>query len=123
MSRVLLQIDLKKIDLNNLFKSFKDLDIRVGTIIHAELFKEAINPSYKLKIDFGELGILKSSAQITKNYSTEMLIGFQIIAIVNFPKKQIANYMSECLVLGAVEDESVILITPENKIANGLKIA
>ena len=82
-----MQIDLKKIDLNNLFKSFKDLDIRVGTIIHAELFKEAINPSYKLKIDFGELGILKSSAQITKNYSTEMLIGFQIIAIVNFPKK------------------------------------
>ena len=123
MSRVLLQIDLKKIDLNNLFKSFKDLDIRVGTIIHAELFKEAINPSYKLKIDFGELGILKSSAQITKNYSTEMLIGFQIIAIVNFPKKQIANYMSECLVLGAVEGESVILITPENKIVNGLKIA
>lgn len=123
MSRVLLQIDLKKIDLNNLFKSFKDLDIRVGTIIHAELFKEAINPSYKLKIDFGELGILKSSAQITKNYNTEMLIGFQIIAIVNFPKKQIANYMSECLVLGAVEGESVILITPENKIANGLKIA
>tara|TARA_Y100001958_G_scaffold109780_1_gene77286 strand:+ start:37 stop:408 length:372 start_codon:yes stop_codon:yes gene_type:complete len=123
LSRVLLQIDLKKIDLNNLFKSFKDLDIRVGTIIHAELFKEAINPSYKLKIDFGELGILKSSAQITKNYSTEMLIGFQIIAIVNFPKKQIANYMSECLVLGAVEGESVILITPENKIANGLKIA
>jgi len=121
--RVLLQIDLKKIDLNNLFKSFKDLDIRVGTIIHAELFKEAINPSYKLKIDFGELGILKSSAQITKNYNSEMLIGFQIIAIVNFPKKQIANYMSECLVLGAVEGESVILITPENKIANGLKIA
>ena len=123
MSRVLLQIDLKKIDLNNLFKSFKDLDIRVGTIIHAELFKEAINPSYKLKIDFGKLGILKSSAQITKNYNAEMLIGFQIIAIVNFPKKQIANYMSECLVLGAVEGESVILITPENKIANGLKIA
>ena len=118
-----MQIDLKKIDLNNLFKSFKDLDIRVGTIIHAELFKEAINPSYKLKIDFGELGILKSSAQITKNYNAEMLIGFQIIAIVNFPKKQIANYMSECLVLGAVEGESVILITPENKIANGLKIA
>ena len=123
MLRVLLQIDLKKIDLNNLFKSFKDLDIRVGTIIHAELFKEAINPSYKLKIDFGELGILKSSAQITQNYNTEMLIGFQIIAIVNFPKKQIANYMSECLVLGAVEGESVILITPENKIANGLRIA
>ena len=118
-----MQIDLKKIDLNNLFESFKDLDIRVGTIIHAELFKEAINPSYKLKIDFGELGILKSAAQITKNYTIEMLIGFQIVAVVNFPKKQIANFMSECLVLGVVKGDSVILLTPNNKTTNGLKIA
>ena len=118
-----MQIDLKKIDLKNLFKSFKDLDIRVGTIIHAELFKEAVNPSYKLKIDFGELGVLKSSAQITKNYTTKMLVDFQVIAIVNFPKKQIANFMSECLVLGVVEDNSVVLITPNNKISNGLRIA
>ncbi len=109
--------------MDNLFKSFKDLDIRVGTIIHAELFKEAINPSYKLKIDFGDLGILKSSAQITKNYTVEMLVNFQVIAIVNFPKKQIANFMSECLVLGVVQGDSVVLITPNNKIANGLKIA
>ena len=109
--------------MDNLFKSFKDLDIRVGTIIHAELFKEAINPSYKLKIDFGDLGILKSSAQITKNYTVEMLVNFQDIAIVNFPKKQIANFMSECLVLGVVQGDSVVLITPNNKIANGLKIA
>ena len=123
MLRVLLQIDLKKIDLNNLFKSFKDLDIRVGTIIHAELFKEAINLSYKLKIDFGDLGILKSSAQITKNYTIEMLLNFQFIAIVNFPKKQIANFMSECLVLGVFQGDSLVLITPNNKIANGLKIA
>ena len=109
--------------MDNLFKSFKDLDIRVGTIIHAELFKEAINPYYKLKIDFGDLGILKSSAQITKNYTIEMLVNFQVIAIVNFPKKQIANFMSECLVLGVVQGDSVVLITPNNKIANGLKIA
>ena len=106
-----------------MFKSFKDLDIRVGTIVHAEIFKEATNPSYKLKIDFGELGILKSSAQITKNYTIEMLVNFQVIAIVNFTKKQIANFMSECLVLGVVEGDSVVLITPNNKIANGLKIA
>ena len=109
--------------MDNLFKSFKDLDLRVGTIIHAELFKEAINPSYKLKIDFGDLGILKSSAQITKNYTLEMLVNFQDIAVVNFPKKQIANFMSECLVLGVVQGDSVVLITPNNKIANGLKIA
>ena len=109
--------------MDNLFKSFKDLDIRVGTIIHAELFKEAINPSYKLKIDFGELGILKSAAQITKNYTIKMLIGFQIVAVVNFPKKQIANFMSECLVLGVVEGDTVILLKPNNKTTNGLKIA
>ena len=109
--------------MKSLFKSFKDLDIRVGTIIHAECFEEAIKPSYKLKIDFGELGILKSSAQITKKYKLEHLLGFQVIAIVNFPKKQIANFMSECLVLGVVHEDSVVLITPNNKTANGLKIA
>ena len=109
--------------MDNLFKSFKDLDLRGRTIIHAELFKEAINPSYKLKIDFGDLGILKSSAQITKNYTVEMLVNFQDIAIVNFPKKQIANFMSECLVLGVVKGDSVFLVTPSNKIADGLKIA
>ena len=109
--------------MSSLFKSFKDLDIRVGTIIHAERFEEAIKPSYKLKIDFGELGILKSSAQITKKYTLQHLLGFQVIAIVNFPKKQIANFMSECLVLGVVHEDSVVLITPNNKTANGLKIA
>tara|TARA_B100002051_G_scaffold92464_1_gene88358 strand:+ start:634 stop:828 length:195 start_codon:yes stop_codon:yes gene_type:complete len=64
--------------LDNLFKSFKDLDIRVGTIVHAEIFKEATNPSYKLKIDFGELGILKSSAQITKNYTMKFWLIFRL---------------------------------------------
>ena len=109
--------------MKSLFKSFKDLDIRVGTIIHAERFEEAIKPSYKLKIDFGDLGILKSSVQITKNYTIEILVNFQAIAIVNFPIKQIANFMSECLVLGVVQGDSVVLITPNNKIANGLRIA
>tara|TARA_B100001758_G_scaffold82736_1_gene70361 strand:- start:818 stop:1147 length:330 start_codon:yes stop_codon:yes gene_type:complete len=109
--------------LNNLFKSFRDLDIRVGTIIHVERFEEAIKPSYKLKIDFGKLGVLKSSAQITKNYTSEHLLGFQVIAIVNFPKKQIANFMSECLVLGVVEDDSVVLLKPDSKTENGLRIA
>ena len=109
--------------MNNLFKSFRDLDIRVGTIIHVERFEEAIKPSYKLKIDFGKLGVLKSSAQITKNYTSEHLLGFQVIAIVNFPKKQIANFMSECLVLGVVEDDSVVLLKPESKTDNGLRIA
>ena len=106
------------------WKEFERVDIRVGTILSAEEFKEAIKPAIKMTIDFGsEIGIKKSSAQITKNYTTEMLVNFQVIAIVNFPKKQIANFMSECLVLGVVQGDSVVLITPNNKIANGLKIA
>ena len=109
--------------MNNLFKSFRDLDIRVGTIIRVERFEEAIKPSYKLKIDFGELGFLKSSAQITKNYMPDQLLGFQVIAIVNFPKKQIANFMSECLVLGVVEEDLVVLLKPDSKTKNGLRIA
>ena len=109
--------------MNSLFKSFKDLDIRVGTIIHVERFEEAIKPAYKLKIDFGKLGILKSSAQITKNYTPEHLLGVQVIAVVNFPKKQIANFMSECLVLGVVDDDSVVLLKPDSKTENGLRIA
>ena len=108
--------------MNSLFKSFKDLDIRVGTIIHVERFEKAIKPSYKLKIDFGELGILKSSAQITKNYTLEHLLGIQIIAIVNLPKKQIANFMSECLILGVVNDKGVVLLRPDSQVNNGLKI-
>ena len=108
--------------MNNLFKSFRDLDIRVGTIIHVESFEKAIKPSYKLKIDFGKLGVLKSSAQITKNYTSEHLLGFQVIAIVNFPKKQIANFMSECLILGVVNDKGVVLLRPDSQVNNGLKI-
>ena len=109
--------------MDNLFKSFKDLDIRVGTVIHAELFDEAINPSYKLTINFGDFGILKSSAQITELYKVNELIDTQVIGIVNFPKKQIANFMSECLILGVVNDEGVVLIRPDTEVDNGLKIS
>ena len=109
--------------MSSIFKSYKDLDIRVGTIIHDDRLEEAIKPAYKLKIDFGKLGILKSSAQITKNYTPEHLLGAQVIAVVNFPKKQIANFMSECLVLGVVDDDSVVLLKPDSKTDNGLRIA
>ena len=109
--------------MDNLFKSFKDLDIRVGTVIDAEFLKKAIKPSYKLKIDFGIIGVLKSSAQITKLYDAEKLVGTQVIAVVNFSKKQVANVMSECLVLGVVNDDKVILLRPDFEVKNGLKIS
>jgi tRNA-binding protein len=103
---------------------FAKVDMRVGTILDVVNFPEARNPSYKLQIDFGEeIGIRKSSAQITKRYTKEELIGKQVIAVVNFPKKQIANFMSECLVLGAVEADDVILLQPSTKVKNGLKIS
>lgn len=106
------------------WKDFMKVEMRVGTIISTEDFDEARNPSYKLVIDFGEYGIKKSSAQITDNYTTESLIGQQVIAVINFPPKQIANMMSECLVLGAVVDKSVVtLLMPERKVPNGTRIA
>ena len=104
------------------FQDFSKIDFRVGTIIAAEVFVEAIKPAYKLKIDFGELGILNSSAQITHRYSEDELLDKQVIAVVNFPKKQIANFMSECLVLGAVNEKDVILISTEDTAMNGLRI-
>jgi tRNA-binding protein len=104
------------------FQDFSKIDIRVGTITAAEVFVEAIKPAYKLKIDFGELGILNSSAQITHRYSEDELLDKQVIAVVNFPKKQIANFMSECLVLGAVNEKDVILISTEDTAMNGLRI-
>ncbi|WP_074408291.1 tRNA-binding protein [Aquimarina megaterium] len=106
------------------WKEFMNVDMRVGTIIHVEIFKEARNPAYKMIVDFGELGERKTSAQITQLYQQpEELIGKQVIAVVNFPPKQIANIMSECLVLGAVgEDKEVTLLTPDLPIKNGLRI-
>lgn len=101
------------------FDDFTRVDLRVGTIIDVSDFPEARNPSYKLTIDFGDLGVKQSSAQITTLYKKEELLNRQIVAVVNFPKKQIANFFSECLVLGAVKENDVILLNPENKVLNG----
>ncbi len=105
------------------FEDFTKVDLRVGTIIEVNDFPKAHNPSYQLTIDFGDLGIKKSSAQITTLYSKEDLLHRQIVAVVNFPKKQIANFISECLVLGAVKDNDVILLNPENKVKNGSTVS
>ncbi len=106
------------------WKDFEKIDVRAGTIIKAEKFEKARNPAYKLWVDFGEeIGIKKTSAQITILYNIEELIGKQIVAIVNFPPKQIADFMSECLVLGAVgPDKEVTLLTPDKSCKNGLAI-
>jgi tRNA-binding protein len=103
---------------------FEKVEIRTGTILSAIDFPNARKPAYQLTIDFGDLGIKKSSAQITTYYSKEELIGKQIVAVVNFPVKQIANFFSECLVLGAIDkDGSVILLQTERGVENGLRIA
>jgi len=104
------------------FKDFTKVDLRVGTIIEVCDFPEARQPAYQLTIDFGTLGIKKSSAQITTLYSKEELYNRQIIAVVNFPKKQIAKFMSECLILGAVNGKDVILLHPESAIKNGTTV-
>ncbi len=106
------------------WEDFEKIDLRVGTIIAANDFPKARKPAYKLQIDFGELGIRKSSAQITKRYTIEELIGRQVVAVVNFPPKQVADFMSECLVLGVVDGSGdVILLRPDVPAANGQKIA
>lgn len=104
------------------WQDFEKLEMRVGTIIQAEEFKEARNPAYKVIVDFGDYGKRKSSAQITKLYLPEELIGKQVIAVVNFPPKQIANMMSECLILGTVDGEEVTLLTSDKQVKNGLRI-
>ena len=102
---------------------FEKIDMRVGTIINVEDFPGLKNPAYKLMIDFGKkIGIKKSSAQITALYQKEDLMNKQVIAVINFPKKQIANFMSECLVLGTVKDKEVTLIQPNLVVENGLRI-
>jgi tRNA-binding protein len=105
------------------WEDFEKIDIRVGTITEANEFPKAKKPAYKLTIDFGGLGIKRSSAQITKFYTPENLVGQQVIAVVNFPPKQIAGFISECLVLGIYdENKDVVLLQPQQKLSNGLKI-
>ena len=105
------------------WNEFLKVEMSVGTIISAEVFKEVSKPAYKMVIDFGEFGMRKTSAQITELYTPEDLIGRQIVAVINFPPKQIANIMSECLVLGGIgENKDVILIEPERKVKNGTRI-
>ncbi|CAM4387157.1 chaperone CsaA [Paenibacillus tarimensis] len=106
------------------FSDFMKLDIRIGTILTAEPFPEARKPAYKLGIDFGELGMKMSSAQITQRYTPGELIGRQVAAVVNFPVKRVAGFKSEVLVLGAVPGEGdVVLIAPDVQIPNGTPIA
>ena len=104
------------------FDDFLKLDIRVGTIIDAKVNEKANKPAYKLEIDFGELGIKKSSAQITELYKLEDLIGKQILAVVNFPPRQIADFISEVLVLGTYSKDGVVLITPDKPVTNADKL-
>ena len=102
---------------------FEKIDIRTGTIVAASVFEKAKKPAYKLKIDFGKEGIKNSSAQITVLYSVNELIGKQVVAVINFPPKQIANFISECLVLGVYnENNDVVLLMPDRQTKNGEKI-
>jgi len=105
------------------WSDFEQIDFRVGTIIKAEINKSAIQPALLLHIDFGPLGIKKSSAQLTDYYTTSNILNKQIIAVVNFEKKQIGKVMSECLVLGCIGGEGVSLITSDKLMENGKSIA
>lgn len=104
------------------YEDFTKVDLRIGTIIEVKDFPNAHRPAYQLTIDFGDLGIKKSSAQITTQYSKDDLQHRQIVAIVNFPKKQIANFMSECLVMGAVKEDDVFLLHAETIVKNGMQV-
>jgi len=101
------------------FDNFEKVDFRVGTVIQVDEFPQANKPAFQLTIDFGPLGTLKSSAQITTRYHSEELIGRQVIAVVNFPVKRISNFNSQCLVLGATQGNDVFLLSPDTTVENG----
>lgn len=106
------------------WQEFSKVEMRVGTVLEAVKFPEARTPAYQLRIDFGsEIGIKKTSAQITTIYQCDDLVGKQVVAVVNFPKKQIGPFMSECLVLGAVNGKDVTLLSPNFSVENGLRIS
>jgi tRNA-binding protein len=106
------------------WNDFVKVEMRVGTVLQAEKFPDAKKPAYKLTVDFGEFGVKRSSAQITKLYSAEALIGRQVIAVINFPPKQIANFFSECLVLGIDQnDGEVVLLSVDKNVNNGSRIS
>ncbi len=106
------------------WQEFEKVELRVGTIMSAEAFPEAIKPAYKLTIDFGQIGVRKSSAQITDLYSLEELVGKQIIGVVDFPAKKIGPFMSECLVTGFIrEDAGIVLAVPDKPANNGSRLA
>lgn len=105
------------------FDDFMKLDIRVGTITEAKVFEKARKPAYQLMVDLGgEIGLKRSSAQITEHYKPEELVGKQVLAVVNFPPRQIADFMSEILVLGTYSEGGVVLIAPDKKVKNGDKL-
>ncbi len=105
------------------FDDFSRVDLRVGTIIEVHDFPEARNPAFKLVIDFGELGTRRSSAQITTLYNKDELLNKRVVAVLNFPEKKIADFKSECLILGAVEGRNVILLTPSDEVSNGSAVS
>jgi tRNA-binding protein len=105
------------------YADFEKVELRVGTIVEALPFPEARKPAYKLKIDFGEFGVKNSSAQITAHYTCEQLVGRQVVAVINFPRKQIANFFSECLTTGfADEAGEIVLISPDRPVPNGSRL-
>ena len=105
------------------FDDFMQLDIRVGEVIRAEGFEKAKNPAYKLWVDFGEvIGVKRSSAQITTLYSPESLVGRQVLGVVNFPPRQVADFFSEVLVLGVYDEQGVVLIQPDRPVQKGVRL-
>ena len=106
------------------FSDFQKVDLRIGTIINASVNEKANRPAFTMEVDFGELGIKKTSAQITENYQPDELTGRQVVAVVNFPPKQIADVMSEVLVLGALsENKGIVLLEPNFEVENGTRIS